>query len=159
MQRHVYYCSANATVCALRWQPACSKAFNVPATDTTCTLASLLPDTKTVGYHNDNDVENSETSCRWTRDSWKWDNTHAASNNGERKHENIIENLPPGTEQIVHFWHRALRLGGDTLCIMLVGFNSPLPPISRCSKWRSTHSLRRGIHWVCAVTSASRAPL
>lgn len=37
---------------------------------------------------------------------------------------------------------------------MLVGLNSLLTPICRCSKWRSTHSLRRGIHWACAVTSA-----
>lgn len=81
-------------------------------------------------------------------------NTRAATNNGTRKRDSMIADLPPGTEQIVHFWHRALRLGGDTLCIMLVGINSPLPPICRCSKWRTTHSLRRGIHWACAVTSA-----
>lgn len=37
---------------------------------------------------------------------------------------------------------------------MLDGIKSPLPPMSRCSKWRTTHSLRRGIHWACAVTSA-----
>lgn len=27
------------------------------------------------------------------------------------------------------------------MCVTLVGINSPLTPISRCSKWRTTHSL------------------
>lgn len=64
---------------------------------------------------------------------------------------------------------------------MLVGINSPLPPISRCSKWRTTHSLperyslslccdlsmhvqRRKLgsllyrhNWACAATSHKRA--
>lgn len=79
-------------------------------------------------------------------------NNSAGAGEHERMH------LPPGTEQIVHFWHGALELhGADTMFAHNARWlQLPSPSLSRAPVYLCAQNgdARSGAHWACAVTSA-----